>query len=121
MSAQPVFQHPLLGAVRAARADLASVSEAEPCYLTTEAKEAALVEIAALTAQADELRLRILAAAGDVADKHGARNAGAWFAAETHAASGAAHGDLKLAQALHARYQHVASAMRDGSLNLTQA
>ena len=116
----PTMNQPLLAAVADARRVLAQVADVQPVYLSVTAKERLLVELSRLTAQADELRLRALADAGDIAAEHGARDAGVWLAHAAHVDPAVARSDLQLATVLQDR-PVVAAAMRAGMVNIAQA
>ncbi|MCR1786050.1 HNH endonuclease [Nocardioides carbamazepini] len=120
MTVAPLVQQPLLAAVADARASLDQVADLQPLYLSITEKEQLLVESARLAAQVDELRLRCLAEAGDVAEAHGARDAGAWLAHTAQLDPAAARADVHLAAALQTR-PLVAAAMRTGAVNAAQA
>ena len=111
MTVAPLLTPPLLAAVADARAVLEQVAQVQPLYLSTAEKEKLLIEVARLATQVDELRLRALADAGDVAAIHGARDVGVWLAHATHADPAASRADLRLANALHDR-PVVAAGMR---------
>ncbi|RHW26051.1 HNH endonuclease [Nocardioides immobilis] len=68
-----------------------------------------------------ELKLRVLAAAGDVAMEAGARDVGAWLAHQTRADSSTARAEARLAQALDRRWTAVAAGMADGTVSAEQA
>ncbi|MDQ6523794.1 DUF222 domain-containing protein [Nocardioides sp. LHD-245] len=120
MTVAPLVQQPLLAAVAHARALLDQVADLQPLYLSVTEKEQLLLESARLAAQVDELRLRTLADASDVAQAHGARDAGAWLAHAAQLDPAAARADLHLADALQTR-PLVAAAMRTGAVNAAQA
>ncbi len=77
--------HPILGAVADARSALTDVRDVQPVYMTPAEKTTALQEITALEATLTDLKLRVLAVSGDVADAAGARDIGSWAAHLTHA------------------------------------
>ncbi|GAA1507005.1 hypothetical protein GCM10009788_08650 [Nocardioides humi] len=120
MSLAPLVQQPLLAAVETCREALAEVADAQPLYLSTPEKEQLLLQATALVAQVEELRLRTLADAGDIAVVHGARDAAAWLAHAAHLDPAPARADLHLAHGLEAR-PRVAQAMRAGQVTSTQA
>jgi len=121
MSAEPVLQHPLLAAVHAARAALSEVAETQPVYVAPGTRKAALLQLAALKAQAEELELRVLAASEDLAQQAGARDAGLWLAAQTRIDPRTGRNEINLAHALDQRWVLVGAAMRTGDLNRAQA
>lgn len=120
MSVATVAAHPILGAVATARAALGEVVEVQPVFMSTAEKQAALVELARLEAQATEARLRVLAAADEVGDASGAKDAAAWVAVATQADPMTARADLNLAKALERR-PLVAAGMQEGSVSPAQA
>ncbi len=113
--------HPILGAVTDARSSLTDVRDVQPVYMTPADKTAALVELGRAAAAIEELRLRVLATAGDVADAAGARDVGSWAAHLTHADPTTARADARLAEALDRRWTRVAAGMADGCVALPQA
>ncbi|WP_141003737.1 DUF222 domain-containing protein [Nocardioides humi] len=120
MTLAPLVQQPLLAAVETCREALAEVADAQPLYLSTTEKEQLLIQATRLAAQVEELRLRTLADAGDVAVVHGARDTAAWLAHAAHIDPAPARADLHLAHALEQR-PHVAEAMRTGTVSPAQA
>ncbi|MFC6344380.1 hypothetical protein ACFP8W_20535, partial [Nocardioides hankookensis] len=80
MSQSELQVHPVLAAMAAVDAAVAAVSEVEPTFMTTEEKRQALLGLSETIDRLEELRMRVLAAAGDVADEDGARDAAAWLA-----------------------------------------
>jgi hypothetical protein len=113
--------HPILAATSALGSVLARVAEANPVFLSTVEKADALTGLARVQAQLDELRLRVLAAAADVAETTAARDAGEWLAHATHARFEDARADLVLAVALDRRYAVLGAALRAGQANTAQA
>ena len=57
--------------------------------MTTEQKQTALVELTKLSSRVESLKLRVLAAADDIAVETGARSTAAWLADTTRDAHGA--------------------------------
>ena len=68
MTALPVPQHPIVGCLAEVGAALDAVVGAQPVYLSTDQKGSALRELAVLEGRLAELRLRVMAAATDVAE-----------------------------------------------------
>ncbi|WP_344111095.1 DUF222 domain-containing protein, partial [Nocardioides humi] len=120
MTVAPLVQQPLLAAVASCREVLAAVADAQPLYLSTAEKEELLLQTTRLVAQVEELRLRTLADAGDIAVVHGARDTAAWLAHAAHLDPAPARADLHLAHGLEAR-PRVAEAMRAGAVTSAQA
>jgi hypothetical protein len=118
---QTVALHPILGAVSAARDALKAVRDSQPVFMIPVEKEAAVAEIARLEAMAAELKLRVVAAAGDAASDSGARDNGAWWASVTRADFPAGRAQCRLAEALDRRWTRVATGMADGLVSPAQA
>ena len=100
---------------------LKSVRDANPTFMSTGEKAAALRELVAAEAQVAELRLRILADAGDLAADTAARDAAGWLAQHTRTSYADARADLRLAEALDRDRPVLAAAMREGAASLAQA
>ncbi len=114
-------RHPIIAAASDVRASLKAVADANPTFMTTQEKATALVQLAAAEAQLGELRLRILADAGDLAETTAAKDAAAWLARQTRTSYADARADLRLATALDRDRPVLAAAMRDGAASLAQA
>jgi hypothetical protein len=121
MTIAPPQQHPVLACVRGIEALLDQVSSLDPAYMRTTEKESALRGLARLSARLDSLRLRVVAAAGDVAADDGARDVAAWLGAEVNADRGVARRELRLAHALDIRWSQVREALARGDLSVAQA
>jgi len=113
--------HPILACAHQVQAVVAEVRDVQAVYLAPREKSAALVELGRAAAAIEELRLRVLATAGDVADAAGARDLGSWAAHLTQADSAAARADARLADALDRRWERVAAGMGEGLVALAQA
>ena len=113
--------HPVLRAIARAEDALSSVAEVNPSFMGTPEKAAALAELTRLESQVAELKLRILADAGDVASTFAGRDVAGWLQSATRTRGEDARADLRLAMALDRRYQALGAALRDGSANLSQA
>ncbi|MFJ2756195.1 DUF222 domain-containing protein [Nocardioides sp. NPDC087217] len=114
-------QHPVLGAVVAVTGALEGVAQANPSFMATGQKAAALLEIARAKAQLAELELRVLATADDVAAESAARDVAAWLHHHTHQRPETLRADLRLAEALDRSYGLIGAAMRAGACNPAQA
>ncbi|MFL6003845.1 MAG: DUF222 domain-containing protein [Nocardioides sp.] len=117
----PAQPHAVLALADALDAALKDVADLDPCFMRTAEKEQALTRLTALGGRLEELRLRVLAAADDVAAEHGARDAAAWLAHEARLDRGESRRSLRLAEALAGRRGGVATGMREGSVNPAQA
>jgi len=115
------FRHPLVRAVDEVAALLDSVAEAQPVFLTTGEKEAVLVGLRRQISRLKALEARTLAAAGDVAEEHGTRSAGAWLAHETRHDPAVGRAAQRLAEGLDQRWPLVAEAYAGGAVSTAQA
>jgi hypothetical protein len=113
--------HPVLACVQQLRTDLAAIADVPVELMGREEKAAALVAVSTAADQVEALRLRLLAASGDVADDAGARDAGAWLAHETRGDRREQQRDLRLGVDLAERWRGLAAALATGSVNLAQA
>ncbi|HEX2894788.1 MAG TPA: DUF222 domain-containing protein [Marmoricola sp.] len=113
--------HPVLACVQRVAEELCGITDVPVEYLGTTEKADALVALAAVTAQLDALRLRLLAAADDVAARDGARDPGAWLAHETRGDRREQQRDHRLATGLAVRWHQVATGLATGTVNLAQA
>jgi hypothetical protein len=76
-SQSPSRSHPVGAAAAAVEAAVKDVAEVDPVFMTTEEKKAALLALDRAGSRLEELRLRVLAAADDVAADEGARDVAA--------------------------------------------
>ena len=121
MSALPVSQHPILGCVAQIQDALDAVAGAQPIYLSTNEKAAALRELAILESRVAGLRMRVMAAADDVAGETGARDVAAWFSHHALAEPESARADERLARSLDRDRVQVAEALDAGRCSVAQA
>jgi hypothetical protein len=108
------------GAVAVIRTALAGVRDAQPLYLSAQAKADLLRDLVEVEAQVAELRLRVLGVAQDLAVRDGAHDTGAWFAAAVPVDAAVARAEVRLARSLET-WPRVALALREGRLTLAQA
>lgn len=113
--------HPVLEAVATIDVTLKSVADVNPTFMAPADKETALCELARLDARMSELRMRILADAGDVAEAHAAHDPAEWLAARAHVRLEDARADLALGTALDRRWAVLARALSDGACSVAQA
>lgn len=113
--------HPIVAAACDVRSALKAVADANPAFMSTEEKAAALEALVAAEGQLAELRLRVLADAGDLAAGTAAKDAAGWLAHHTRSRYADARADLRLAAALERDRTLVARAMREGAVTLAQA
>nr|WP_300052120.1 HNH endonuclease signature motif containing protein [uncultured Nocardioides sp.] len=114
-------RHPIIAAACDVRASLKAVAGANPTFMAAGEKASALRELVAAEAQLVELRLRVLADAGDLAAGTAARDAAGWVAQQTRVSYADARADLRLAGALDRERPVLAAAMREGGASLAQA
>ncbi len=117
----PIVSHPIVVVASEVRALLKGVAGANPTFLTTQEKATALCELVRAESQLAELRLRVLADAGDLADATAAKDAAGWLAHETRTRFTDARADLALAAALDHERPVLAAGMREGDVTLAQA
>ena len=115
------MSHPVVAAVSEIRTLLKGLAGVNPTFMSTDDKATALCELVRAEGQLAELRLRVLADAGDLADATGAKDAAAWLAHQTRTRFSAAHADLALASALDREHPILATGMREGTVTLDQA
>ena len=113
--------HPVVAAAAAVEAALKDVADLDPVFMPTCEKKAALLALDRVSGRLAELRLRVMAAADDVADEEGARDVAAWLAHHGHHDRAEVRRDLRLARALEGRRQVVARALAEGEVNRAQA
>jgi len=116
-----IVSHPIVAVASDIRALLKGVAGVNPTFMTTDEKATALCELVRAEGQLAELRLRILADAGDLADSTGARDAAGWLCHQTRTRFADARADLALATALDRDRPVLAAGMRDGRVMLAQA
>ena len=105
--------HPVLRSLEAIDAALKDVADVDPTFLPTGDKRRALSRLSELSGRLDELLLRVLATADDVAEVDGARDAGAWLAQRTRRDPAEARRLLRTARTL-AAHPDSATALREG-------
>jgi Domain of unknown function (DUF222) len=121
MSVEPIARPPLVSCADAIEAALKDVAGADPAFLKTEDKADVLLRLHALEGRMTALRLRVMAAAGELAVTTADHSVATWLAAETRTDPRAQAGDLALASALERRWSRLSEAVAEGSVNLPQA
>jgi hypothetical protein len=116
-----VPEHPVIACARVIGSALDQVADVDPGYMTTADKATALVELSGLSARLEGLRLRVLAAAADVALESGARSPAAWLAHQARTDIGPAISDGRLAESLASRWLQVRDALAAGTVCAAQA
>ena len=117
----PQALHAIVAVVSDIRALLKGVAGVNPTFMSTDDKAAALTELVRVEGQLAELRMRVLADAGDLADATGAQDAAAWLAHQTRTRFSAARADLALAHSMDRELPVLAAGMRDGAVTSDQA
>jgi len=115
--------HPVLAFAQAVEAGLKDVAGVDPVFMSTRDKAAALVRLSRLESQLTALRLRVQAAADDVAEADAARDTAAWLAHQTRNDSAPCRADQQLARATYgpaAAWPTVGAALTAGDLTLAQ-
>jgi len=113
--------HPVLACAATIGAALKDVADIEPAFMRTAEKADALLALSRIETEVTALRLRIMAAADDVAEETGARDVAAWLAHQTHASPRSCRAELHLAAALDARWTRLGAAVADGVVSIAQA
>jgi hypothetical protein len=113
--------HPILACAADIDTALKAVSSVDPVFMSVAEKRAALAVLDERVSQLEELRLRVVAAAGDVAEADGNRSVGSWLARRVRKDPGRMFGLERLAVALDTRYAVVAAGLAEGAVNLDQA
>ena len=112
--------HPVLATASAVADLLADVVDVPVEFLRTEDKREALLTVARVAARLESLRLRLIAAAGDVADEDGCRDVAAWLVARTRAGRGSSRRAQRVADSLAHRWQRLAEALAAGEIHPEQ-
>ncbi len=113
--------HPIIEATGAVAAALKGVADTNPTFMATGDKATALRELSRVEAQLAELRLRILADAGDLAEHTATHDIAEWLTVHTRTRHEDARADQALARALDRRYAVLGRALREGDATLAQA
>ncbi|WP_239021775.1 HNH endonuclease signature motif containing protein [Nocardioides jishulii] len=113
--------HPVNVVAASISSSLKSVADVNPTFMRTDEKADALLALADAESRVAELRLRVMAAAGDVAEGEGFRSIATWLAHHGHVRRGDAAADLRLATALDRQRLTLARAVREGQVSIAQA
>lgn len=95
--------HQIQTAIDEIRAALKDATDASPLFLATSEKAEAILALEQIKAGVEELELRVLAVAQDVADEIGARDIGTWLTGREIADGPTARRELRLAHELEER------------------
>ncbi|WP_248581126.1 HNH endonuclease signature motif containing protein [Nocardioides sp. InS609-2] len=113
--------HPVLECADVIDSALKDVAGVSVPFMDTPTKREALLRLTALTGQLEALRLRVIAAADDVADHDGARDVASWLAKHARVDRPAAARSARLADALDQRWPVLAQGLAEGDVNVEQA
>lgn len=119
-TATAIGVHPLLDAAEVIDRALTEISDLNPTFMATPDKAEALLAFGALESRISEVRLRLLADAGDVAEDTASRDAAGWLARQARRRTESTRADVRLAEALDRRYLRLGAALRDGTANREQ-
>ena len=121
MDQQQPESHPVLTCAEALDAALKDVAGVDATFMRTAEKREALLRLTEVEACLEELRLRVLASAGDVAAEVGARDQAAWLAQAARLDGAQCRRDQRLAATLHRDRPALATGLREGAVNRAQA
>jgi len=113
--------HPVLSCAARVDSALKGVRDVQPTFMTRQQKGEALIALSRARDQLEALRMRVIAACGDVAEEVGSRHVATWLAAQTRADRGALASAERLAGDLDGRWLQVAAGLTAGEVNLDQA
>ena len=120
MTATAPATHPVLACVETVAAAVKDVAGVEPAFMSTSDKATALQGLTCALAQLEELRLRILATADDVAEQAADRDPAAWLARACRVDPAEARRLQRLGRALDQRWSEAGRALREGAITLDQ-
>ena len=114
-------RHPVLACADRVEDALKDAAGTDPVFMRTPDKAEALVCLTGLVDQLETLRLRVIAASGDVADRPGAPNVASWLAPRIRGDHRPAHRTESLAESLDSRWTLLGDATASGRVTLAQA
>src|SRR5688572_2732266 len=104
-------QHPLLDIVANISDELDKATTFNPTFLPTTDKATTMRDLSTLITRAQGLLLSVMAASADVADEHGAKRVGDWYATTTRHDHRPSTGLDHLARSLDTTYAHLGAAV----------
>lgn len=113
--------HPAVATALRVAGEVEQVLALDPAFMPPADKEAALLAWTRVATLVDAERLRLLAVSADVADLHGARDAGVWLAHEARLDRADRRRDLRLATSLRDRWSGLDDALAQAQVNPAQA
>jgi Domain of unknown function (DUF222) len=114
-------QQPVLECAATVIAAVESVTAVDPSYMGVEEKQQAMHDLARARDLVEALWLRVIDTAGDVAEATGAKDVGAWLAANTRMDRGVAAGAHRLAASLDRDWTTTGTAVHAGAVTIAQA
>jgi hypothetical protein len=121
MSITTLTRHPFVACAETVSSAVEDVRDVQPVFMSTEEKERAVLALERAERQLAEVKLRVLAAADDVAEAHGARDVAAWFAHVTRNDLPVVRAEVELAKAMDSRWGKLQAGMAGGGVSLPQA
>jgi hypothetical protein len=113
--------HRVLAAAASVKHELKSIEDVDPAFMTTDEKARAITEWAQNRARMDEVVLRMMASAADVAEQTGARDIAAWMAHATGSSLPKVREAMALADALDRLHPQLQVSLREGRTSTDQA
>ncbi|MDQ4114182.1 MAG: HNH endonuclease [Actinomycetota bacterium] len=107
-------------ALKAIETALQELLTTDPAYWRTDQKKDLLERLEKFQAQQAALKFRVLAAAGDIAEETGAKDASGWMRTELLVDKGVARSQIKLAAGI-AKYDLVADGLAEGVVSQDKA
>ena len=107
-------------ALSAIESSLQDLLASDPAYWPTDQKKDVLERLEKLQAQQAALKLRVLAAAGDIAEETGAKDVSGWMRTELLVDKAVGRAQVKLAAGV-AKYDLVAAGLADGDVSQDKA
>lgn len=114
-------RHPVVAAVDTLAELLRGLADVPVELLPTSEKRDALLSVGRVAAQVEGLRLRLVAAAADVADDEAFRDIAGWLTSETRTDPGGNRRAQRLATSLATKWSRLAQALAEGAVNAEQA
>ena len=115
------LQHPYQRCAAAVAAAVDDAVGSSPVFLSPDGKREVLLDLSRQIARLEGMRLALLGAAGEVAERDAARDPGSWLAVEARLGHPEGRRLQQLAEALDVRYGVLAAALLAGAVSRPQA
>ena len=115
------LQHPYQRCAAVVAAAVDDAVGSSPVFLSPDGKREVLLDLSRQIARLEGMRLALLGAAGEVAERDAARDPGSWLAVEARLGHPEGRRLQQLAEALDARYGVLAAALLAGAVSRPQA